>query len=60
LTLRADPSKTESTKIVQGDKSKTLADIAVKAEVSVECMRKGDTRTAKKIVILAGKGGTRS
>src|SRR5512136_1680373 len=27
---------TESTKIVQGDKSKTLADIAVKTEVSVE------------------------
>lgn len=53
-------SVTESTKIVQGDESKTLADIRVEAKVTVEYTREGDTRTAKKIVILGRKAGVGS
>ena len=46
---------TDTTKIVQGDAAKTLADIKVDAKVTVDYSRDGDTRTAKKIVILADK-----
>jgi Cu/Ag efflux protein CusF len=51
---------TDSTKIVQGDEAKKLADVKVGAKVTVEYVRDGDSRTAKKIVILAGKGGSGS
>ncbi|MCX6905174.1 MAG: DUF5666 domain-containing protein [Verrucomicrobia bacterium] len=46
---------TDKTKIVQGDSPKKLADIKVEAKVSVEYVRDGDTRTAKKIAILPDK-----
>jgi len=45
---------TDATKIVQGDKALTLADIKVGAKVHVEYENAGDTRTASKITILAG------
>ena len=45
---------TQSTKIVQGDEAKNLADVKVGARVTVEYSREGDTRTAEKIAILAG------
>jgi dienelactone hydrolase len=45
---------TESTKIVRADEAKKLADVQVGAKVSMEYTREGDTRTAKKIAILAG------
>lgn len=48
-------SVTDETKIVQGDTSKKLADIKVDAKVTVDYVRDGDTRTAKKIAILADK-----
>ena len=44
---------TESTEIVQGDESKELLDVKVGARVAVDYSREGDTRTAKKIAILA-------
>jgi hypothetical protein len=40
---------------VQGDSTKKLADIKVDAKVTVDYTRDGDTRTAKKIEILANK-----
>ena len=43
---------TDATKIVQGDKPKTLADISVVARLSVEYSHQGDTRIARKITIL--------
>ena len=46
---------TDSTKIVQGEEAKKLADVKVDAKVTVEYTREGDTRTAKKIAILADK-----
>jgi hypothetical protein len=46
---------TESTKIVQGDEARKLADIKVDNQVSVEYVKEGETRTAKKISILADK-----
>ena len=46
---------TDATKIVQGDQPKKLTDIKVDAKVSVDYTREGDTRTAKKIVILPEK-----
>jgi len=46
---------TDSTKIVQGDEAKKITDIKVDAKVTVEYTREGDTRTARKIAILAGK-----
>jgi len=46
---------TEATKIVQGEEAKKLADIKVDAKVTVDYTREGDTRTAKRIAILAGK-----
>jgi hypothetical protein len=46
---------TETTKIVQGDAAKKLADIKVDAKVTVDYTRQGDTRTAKKIEILPEK-----
>ena len=46
---------TDSTKIVQGDEAKKLTDIKVDDKVTVEYTREGDTRTAKKIAILADK-----
>ena len=48
-------SVTGSTKIVQGDEDKKLADVKVGARVTVEYSREGDTRTAKKIAIFAGE-----
>jgi Cu/Ag efflux protein CusF len=44
---------TDATKIVQGDKEKTLADIKVGAKVTVVYENAGETRTASKITILA-------
>lgn len=46
---------TEATKIVQGEEARKLADIKVDARVAVDYTREGDTRTAKKITILADK-----
>jgi hypothetical protein len=46
---------TDETKIVQGDLPKKLADIKVKAKVTVVYVKEGDARNAKKIVILADK-----
>jgi hypothetical protein len=46
---------TDETKIMQGDTPKKLADIKVEAKVTVDYMREGDARTAKKIAILAEK-----
>ena len=46
---------TDSTQIVQGDAPKKLADIKVDNQVSVEYVKEGETRTAKKIAILADK-----
>jgi Cu/Ag efflux protein CusF len=46
---------TDSTKIVQGEEAKKLSDVKVDAKVAVEYTREGDTRTAKKISILADK-----
>ena len=46
---------TDATQIVQGDAPKKLADIKVDNQVSVEYVKDGDTRTAKKIAILADK-----
>jgi hypothetical protein len=46
---------TDSTKIVQGDEAKKITDIKVDAKVTVEYTREGDTRTARKIAILADK-----
>ncbi|MCY3022518.1 MAG: hypothetical protein NTW87_26350 [Planctomycetota bacterium] len=43
---------TDATKIVQGDEPRKLADIKVDAKVTVDYTREGDTRTARKIVIL--------
>jgi hypothetical protein len=43
------------TKIQQGDAPKKLNDIKVDNKVSVEYVRDGDARTAKKIVILGDK-----
>ena len=45
---------TGSTKIVQGDEDKKLADVQAGARVTVEYSHDGDTRTAEKIAILAG------
>jgi hypothetical protein len=42
----------DETKIMQGGAAKKLADIKVEDKVRVEYVRDGDTRTAKKIVIL--------
>ena len=42
---------TDATKIVQGDAAKTLADIKVGANVTVEYTRDGDNRVAVKIAI---------
>jgi predicted peptidase len=44
---------TESTRIVQGDDARRLADVKVGAKVTVDYSREGDIRTAKKIAILA-------
>ena len=46
---------TDATQIVQGDAPKKLADIKVDNQVSVEYVKEGETRTAKKIAILADK-----
>ncbi len=46
---------TDHTKILQAGKPKQLADIKVDAKVSVDYVKDGDTRTARKIVIMAGK-----
>ena len=46
---------TDATQIVQGDAPKKLADIKVDDKVSVEYVKDGETRTAKKIAILADK-----
>lgn len=46
---------TDETKIVQGDTPKKLADIKVDGKVTVDYVRKGDARNAKKIAILAEK-----
>jgi len=46
---------TDTTQIVQGDAPKKLADIKVDDKVSVDYVKEGDTRTAKKISILADK-----
>ncbi len=46
---------TDETKIVQGDASKKLGDIKVDAKVTVEYLRDGDNRTAKKIEISKDK-----
>ena len=46
---------TDATQIVQGDAPKKLADIKVDSQVSVEYVKDGQTRTAKKIAILADK-----
>ena len=48
-------SVTDATKIMQGDAAKKLADIKVDGKVSVEYVKDGDTRTAKKITILGDK-----
>ncbi|MEI7730871.1 MAG: hypothetical protein WCO56_14955 [Verrucomicrobiota bacterium] len=45
----------DDTKIAQGDTPKKLADIKVDAKVSVEYVKEGDARNAKKITILADK-----
>jgi len=46
---------TDATQIVQGNEPKKLADIKVDDKVSVEYVKEGETRTAKKIAILADK-----
>ena len=46
---------TDETKIQQGGAPKKLADIKVEDKVSVEYVRDGDARNAKKIVILGDK-----
>lgn len=46
---------TDHTKIMQGGKPKKLADIKVDARVSVDYVKDGDSRTARKIVIMSGK-----
>jgi archaeosine-15-forming tRNA-guanine transglycosylase len=46
---------TDTTKIVQGDTPKRLADIKVDAKVSVDYVRDGDVRTAKNIKLLTDK-----
>ena len=46
---------TDATKIVQGDEAKKMTDIKVDAKVTVDYTREGDTRTARKIAILADK-----
>ena len=46
---------TDHTKILQAGKPKQLADIKVDAKVSVDYVKDGDTRTARKIVIMSGK-----
>jgi Cu/Ag efflux protein CusF len=43
---------TDTTKIVQGEKAMTLADIKVGAKVTVVYDNAGETRTATKITIL--------
>ena len=45
----------EETKIQKGDAPKKLDDIKVDNKVSVEYVRDGDVRTAKRIVILGDK-----
>ena len=45
----------DETKIVQGGTPKKFADIKVEDKVSVEYVRDGDARSAKKIVILGDK-----
>ncbi|MCX7008034.1 MAG: DUF5666 domain-containing protein [Kiritimatiellaeota bacterium] len=45
----------DSTKITQGGADKKIADIKVDDKVSVEYVKDGDTRTAKRIVILGDK-----
>ena len=46
---------TDHTKIMHAGKPKQLADIKVDDMVSVDYMKDGDTRTARKIVIMSGK-----
>ncbi|MCX6897213.1 MAG: hypothetical protein NT105_00805 [Verrucomicrobia bacterium] len=46
---------TDSTKIQQHGKAVKLSDIKVDANVSVEYVKDGDKRTAKKIVLLKDK-----
>ena len=46
---------TDRTKIMQDSKAKKLADIKVDAKVSVDYVKDGNTRTARKIVILSDK-----
>ena len=44
---------TEATRILQGGEARQLADVRVVRKVSVDYSREGDTRTAKRIAILA-------
>ena len=46
---------TDETKIMQGGVPKKWADIKAEDKVSVEYVREGDARNAKKIVILGDK-----
>lgn len=46
---------TDATKIMQHGKAMKLTDIKVDGKVSVDYVKDGDTRTAKKIVILKDK-----
>ena len=46
---------TDATKILQGGEAKKITDIKVEGKVSVDYVKDGDTRTAKKIVILGDK-----
>jgi hypothetical protein len=46
---------TDKTKITEGGKPKKLADIKVDAKVSVDYVKDGDTRTARKITIQPDK-----
>ena len=46
---------TDNTKIQQHGKPVKLSDIKVDANVAAECVKDGDKRTAKKIVLLKDK-----
>lgn len=46
---------TDHTRILQAGKPRKLADIKVDDKVSVDYVKDGDTRTARKIVVLGDK-----
>jgi len=46
---------TDATQILQGNAPKKIGDITVESKVTVDYVKEGETRAAKKITLLAGK-----